>query len=89
MFHKEMLPGVAGIPSVNGMTSVLVITCVVAALLLGIIAGWVSRRHAHWCPRCGGRLTCAVCRSVRREIGRPGRVYPLDAYGNSGPGGTR
>jgi hypothetical protein len=56
------------------MTPLLVVTCVVAALLLGAIVGWASRRHAHWCPKDGARLTCALCQPVAREVVRTG--YP-------------
>ena len=65
-------------------------------LLLGVILGWASRRHAHWCPNDGTRLTCAQCQPVLREITRSG--YPVVGRvpaglivplrdGNSGPGG--
>ncbi|TML33351.1 MAG: hypothetical protein E6G35_00595 [Actinobacteria bacterium] len=65
-------------------------------LLLGGAIGWASRRHAHWCPNDGTRLTCARCQPVLREITRTG--YPVVGRvpagliiplrdGNSGPGG--
>ena len=65
-------------------------------LLLGAVLGWSSRRHAHWCPECGGRLTCPLHQPLIREITRSGYpaigrvpaglVVPL-RDGNSGPGG--
>jgi hypothetical protein len=63
-------------------------------LLAGTALGWASRKHAHWCPKDGVRLTCALCQP-EREVTRTGypahgraRVWtvPLD-QGNSGPGG--
>lgn len=74
------------------MTAFLAVVCVVAALLLGAVVGWAMRKHAHWCPVCGGRLTCVLCQQVSREVVRTGYlargravVIPLDD-GNPGPG---
>jgi hypothetical protein len=59
-----------------GMTPLLFLTCVVAALLLGTMLGWASRRHAHWCPNCGGRLACVLCQPVSWSIAHSG--YPAN-----------
>jgi hypothetical protein len=71
------------------MTPLLIMTCVAAALSLGVVVGWSSRRHARWCPGCGGTLICFPCETARRENDSANnrvRVYPLGP-GNSGPGG--
>jgi hypothetical protein len=71
------------------------IATALGGLLLGAAFGWASRRHAHWCPQCGGRLTCPLHDPMLRETMRTGRaiarvpaglIIPLQE-GNSGPGG--
>ncbi len=56
------------------MTALLVVTCVVTALFLGVIVGWTVKRGTRWCRQCGGYLTCAspVCEPVAREVARSG-----------------
>jgi hypothetical protein len=34
---------------------------VVAAVVLGLVAGWYLRKKECWCERCGGHLVCASC----------------------------
>lgn len=78
----------------KGMVPLLVTG--VVGLLAGTALGWASRKHAHWCPKDGSRLTCALCQPVLREIIRTGypahgRASVYDGFalgpGNSGPGG--
>lgn len=33
----------------------------VAALILGVAAGWYLRKKERWCPLCGGSLVCPGC----------------------------
>jgi hypothetical protein len=67
------------------MDMLALVASVVGALVLGADLGWASRRHAHWCPACGDRLTCGSCRQAAHERSRA-QVYPLGP-GLSGPGG--
>jgi hypothetical protein len=47
--------------NVGRVTVFLVGGVIVIALMLGFAIGWLVRRAAHWCPRCGGNLCCVDC----------------------------
>ncbi|GGJ94801.1 hypothetical protein GCM10010123_25790 [Pilimelia anulata] len=38
----------------------------VALVLVGTATGWCLRGGAHWCPGCGGLLTCPTCDRLPR-----------------------
>ena len=40
----------------------LIVLVGLAALLVGIAAGWYLRQIERLCPQCGDVLTCAACR---------------------------
>jgi hypothetical protein len=79
----------------NTVDTILIVTCIVAALLLGAVFGLVAGRVGRAsCPHCGRRLTCAFHETVAREVQRTGypvqpqgsAIHNLDGYGLSGAG---
>ena len=43
----------------------LIVLVGLAALLVGMVAGWYLRHIERLCPQCGDVLTCAACQHRR------------------------
>jgi hypothetical protein len=56
----------------------MVIGAVVAALVLGFLAGLLSFKiKVRWCPRCGATLRCAACTPRAATVQPPQRPTRL------------